>query len=134
MREVAVDGFVPAPPSVVRRRLSPERVVEYEGSFDVYDVREADGATVVVAGGPGVALSLRFEERGDTLHYAQEGEGGPFEAMETRIAVDAEDEGSRVTVRSSVSLGVPLPFGDRIAAWKRRGELERLVENLAADV
>ncbi|MFB6108620.1 MAG: SRPBCC family protein, partial [Haloplanus sp.] len=64
--------------------------------------------------------------------YTQEGAAGPFDAMETRLVVAAADEGARVTARSSVSLGLPLaPVTDRVAAWKRRGELRRLLDTLA---
>jgi hypothetical protein len=39
-----------------------------------------------------------------------------------------------VTARSAVSLGLPVPaLTDRVAAWKRRGELERLLDGLAAE-
>jgi len=53
--------------------------------------------------------------------------------METWLTVAPEDEGSRVSMRSAVSLGVPLPFADRIAAWKRAGELERALDRLASE-
>jgi hypothetical protein len=33
-----------------------------------------------------------------------------------------------------VSLNLPLPLADRVAAWKRRGELRRAAEELAASV
>ena len=53
--------------------------------------------------------------------------------METWLTVEPENEGSRVSMRSRVSLDVPLPFSDRIAAWKRAGELDRALARLAAD-
>jgi hypothetical protein len=53
--------------------------------------------------------------------------------MTTDLTVAAEDEGSRVTARSAVSLGLPVPaLTDRIATWKRQGELKRLLDALAA--
>ncbi|MFB6101699.1 MAG: SRPBCC family protein [Haloplanus sp.] len=132
MREVEVSRFVSAPPRVVERTLTPTTVVESEGSFTVRDVTEADGATLVTAGARGLELTLRFEERPDGLHYTQAGTAGPFDAMTTDLSVEAENEGSRVTARSAVSLGLPLsPLTDRLAAWKRRGELERLLDGLA---
>ena len=135
MREVEVSRFVRATPTEVRRSLTPESLVAYEGSFEVRDARADEGATVVTAGASGLELSLRFEVRDDGLYYEQEGSAGPFDVMETRVSVTAEDEGSRVTMRSRVSLGLPLPrFTDRAAAWKRRGELRRALDALEAAV
>jgi hypothetical protein len=38
-------------------------------------------------------------------------------------------------MNSTVSAGLPLPtITDRVAAWKRRGELRRALARLAADV
>jgi ligand-binding SRPBCC domain-containing protein len=136
MREVEVSRFVRATPAEVERVLTPVAVVEYEGSFSVVDSDDrADGSTVVTAGSRGLTLSLRFEERDDGLYYTQEGEAGPFDAMETWVTVRSENDGSRVTMRSSVSLGLPLArVTDRLAAWKRKGELNRALDALAADL
>lgn len=134
MREVEVSRFVGATPPAIERRLSPERIVEYEGTFSVARVEETADATVVVASGPGIELQLRFEETADGYRYEQVGEAGPFSEMETWLTVEQENEGARVTMRSAVELGAPLPFGDRIAAWKRRGELKRALDALAEDV
>lgn len=135
MREVQVDQFVPATPPVVERALTPERIVESEGSFEVLDVERAEDATLVTAGARGLGLVLRFERRDDGWQYEQEGEAGPFDAMWTRLEWAPQDEGTRVTARSAVSLGLPLPgLTDRVAAWKRKGELQRLLARLAADL
>ena len=135
MREVEVSAFVPAPPAAVERALTPAAVVEYEGSFEVFEVEETDDGMTVTAGATGLTMRLDFEERPEGLHYSQRGDAGPFDAMETTIAVEPEDEGSRVTARSAVSLGLPLPVvSDRVAAWKRRGELRRALDALAEDV
>lgn len=162
MREVEVDRFVAERPEVIARALSPERIVEWEGSFDVVDVepfgddsgsvedagvRSGDGAeaegggepggtreaTLVTVSGPGVGFRLRFERLPDGYHYTVPDEtdsAGPFDHMETRLVVAAENKGSRVRIQSTVSLNAPLPFSDRIAAWKRRGELERALDGL----
>jgi carbon monoxide dehydrogenase subunit G len=132
MREVEVSRFVRATPTAVERALTPATVVESEGSFTVRDVTDSEDGTLVTAGARGLELTLRFEERPDGLHYTQAGSAGPFDAMTTDLTVAAEDEGSRVTARSAVSLGLPVPaLTDRIATWKRRGELERLLDALA---
>ncbi|MFB6268703.1 MAG: SRPBCC family protein [Halobacterium sp.] len=134
MREVEADRFVMARPPAVHRALSPQRVVEAEGTFTVTDVEETDRGTVVTATGPGMAVPLRFESREDGLWYTAEGDVGPFDHLETEITVTAEGNGSRVRMRSTVSLNVPLPFVDRIAGWKRRRELERALDEIVADV
>ncbi|RDI71891.1 SRPBCC family protein [Halopelagius longus] len=134
MRDVTVSRFVPRSPPTVARMLTPEAMVEYEGSFEVRNARERDGDTLVTVGGGGVEFVLRFEETDDGLRYEQAGEAGPFDAMETVVAVEPAEGGSTVTARSSVSLGLPAPaLTDRVAAWKRRGELERALDALAAD-
>ena len=134
MREVTVDGFVRESPPSIKRHLTPKRVVEYEGSFEVDRVETAGEATLVTATGPGLSMTLRFETREGRLYYTQEGETGPFAAMETWIDVEPENEGSRVRFTSAVELSAPLPLGDRIAAWKRKGELKRAIQSLREDL
>ncbi|MDQ2051245.1 SRPBCC family protein [Natronolimnohabitans sp. A-GB9] len=130
MREVTVDRVVDATPAELSEWLDPPTIVRAEGSFDVAEVDDRGDAVVVVASGPGMALPLRFEDRDGAIYYTQEGEQGPFEAMETWIELEDAPDGTRVRLRSSVSLAAPLPFGDRIAAWKRNGELNRLLDAL----
>lgn len=132
MREVEVTRFVPAPPAAVARSLTPARVVECEGSFRVADVTEADGETRVTVAARGLEFDLRFHEREDGYEYVQE--GGPLDALETTLTYRAEDEGTRVTMRSRVSFGLPpAALTDRVAAWKRRGELRRALDALVAE-
>lgn len=127
--------FVRATRPEVERLLTPDLLIEYEGTFTVRDVTETDEGAVVTAGASGMGAEFVFVEHEDGYVYRQRGEAGPFDEMETTVTVAAEDEGTRVTMRSSVSLGLPLSaLTDRIAAWKRRGELERALERLAADV
>jgi hypothetical protein len=135
MREVTVSRFVPRSPPTVTRALTPEAMVEYEGSFEVREVGDEDGATVVTAGGRGIEFTLRFERTDHGLRYEQWGEAGPFDEMETTVTVDPAEGGSTVTAHSTVGLGLPLStVTDRVAAWKRRGELERALDALAADL
>lgn len=133
MREVTVSRVVDAAPTELSAWLEPATIVEGEGSFAVASVDERGDATVVVASGPGMRLPLRFEDRDGTIYYTQESERGPFAAMETWLEWDPVEHGrTRVTIRSAVELAAPLPFGDRIAAWKRRGELDDLLEAIDA--
>lgn len=135
MRETEVSRFVPVAPPVIERELDPARVVALEGSFEVFDVEARDGETLVTAGSRGLRMTLRFEPSEDGLFYEQEGDAGPFDAMWTRLTWAPEDEGSRITARSGVSLGLPLPgLTDRVAAWKRRGELRRALSRIAEDL
>ncbi|PSQ25221.1 polyketide cyclase [Halobacteriales archaeon QS_9_68_17] len=135
MTSVEVSRFVPALPAAVERALTPAAVVEYEGSFQVRDVDERDGEWLVTAGRAGVELTLRFERRGDDLYYEQQGSEGPLDRLETTLSLSPKNEGTRVTARSTVATGMPLPsVTDRIAAWKRKGELERALDALAADL
>ena len=134
MREVEVSRFVLTHPKAVRRVLSPESVVATEGTFTVGAVEEMEEGTVVTAVAPGMSVPLRFESLDDGLRYAAEGDVGPFDRLETEVTVESESNGSRLAMRSSVSLNLPLPFADRVAAWKRRGELRRAVEELTASV
>jgi len=133
MREVARSRFVSATPAELDQLLTPQRLVEYEGSFSVDSVEEGDGETIVTASGPGLQFQLRFEPRANGYYYEQAGEAGPFEAMETTVTVDRENEGSQVTMESRVALSISIPFADRIAGWKRRGELDRALDTLAAE-
>jgi hypothetical protein len=133
VREVERDRFVAAVPREIQRLLSPRDLVAWEGSFEVADVTDSAAETVVTATGPGMSFRLRFEPLESGYRYEQVGDG-PFERMETWVTVAAEDEGARVRARSRVSLSLPLPFADRIAAWKRGGELDRLLDRLAGAV
>lgn len=135
MRATQVDCFLPASSSVVERALTPQRIVEYEGSFEVLDTESGDGATLVTAGARGLQLVLRFETLEDGWRYEQEGRAGPFDEMWTRLDWDPENEGTRLRAESGVSLGLPIaPVTDRVGAWKRRGELQRLLDRLVADL
>lgn len=133
MREVERRRFVPATPRDLEGSLDPTRIVDLEGSFSVQSTAENDGSTLVTATGPGIAFELRFEPIEGGYYYTQAGDAGPFESMETWLTAEPENEGSLVSMRSLVSIGVPLPFADRLAAWKRGGELDRALERLAAE-
>lgn len=134
MREVTVSRFARARPAELDRRLTPEMLVASEGSFAVRNVEEREEGAVVTAGSRGLEMQLAFEERENGLFYEQRGEAGPFEEMWTELSYEAKDDGVLVTARSGVSLGMPLPaLTDRIAAWKRRGELKRALDQLASE-
>lgn len=136
MRTVEASRVVGATRREIERLLAPETILGYEGTFTAVDVDEGEDETVVVAraGGGLVEARFVFEEREDGYVYRQDGKTGPFEAMRTELTVEPAVGGMRVTMRSSVSLALPLPFADRVAAWKRRGELKRALDRLATDV
>lgn len=135
MRETEVSRFVAATPAEIERALDPATIVEYEGSFEVFDVEDHDGETHVIVGARGLRMTLRFESREDGVFYEQEGEAGPFDAMWTELRWEHENEGSRVSAVSGVEIGLPVSaVSDRVAAWKRRGELRRALDRIADDL
>ncbi|MFB6082467.1 MAG: SRPBCC family protein [Halanaeroarchaeum sp.] len=135
MRTVSVTRHVGAPPTAVRHHLDPMTLVDAEGTFRAIDRLEEDDGVTVVAKGGGMEVAFRFVETDAGYEYEQQGEAGPFETMRTTVTIEPEDEGSRVTMESTVSLGLPLAaVTDRVAAWKRKGELERALSTIAEDV
>ena len=135
MRDVTVSRFVRAPPAVVERALTPTGLVTYEEAFAVQDVTESPSETRVVADARGLEVALVFEACEDGLRYRQEGNGGPYERMETTVTWRRENEGVRVTVHSSIAVGLfPRPLTNRVAAWKREAELDTLLDRLAETV
>ncbi|WP_204357320.1 SRPBCC family protein [Halogeometricum borinquense] len=105
MHDVTVSWFVPRSNPTVRRRLTPELMVSYEGSFVVQEVYDEGDETVVIVGAHGVRFTLQFETCEDGIRYKQAGEAGPFEAMETTVSVESADGGVTVSAQSAVSLG-----------------------------
>lgn len=119
--------FVRASPVEVERALTPERLVEAEGSFTVREVREDEDGTLVAAGRAGVELLFRFESTEDGLAYTQL--EGPLERLATTVSYAPENEGTRLTARSEVAVRGPGVL-DRLAAWKRKGELKRALAGI----
>ncbi len=135
MPDVEVSRFVPATLPEIQHQLTPELLIDYEGTFSISDVTETDTGVRVTARATGMEVPFRFEERENGYFYEQETDDvGPFREMKTWLTLEPENEGVRVTMQSSVQLRLPLPFADRIAAWKRRGELSRAIDRLAGDL
>lgn len=137
MKTVEASRVVDAPPGRVRHHLGPAELVENEGTFRVLDVTGGDGEWTVTASAAG-AVTATFDVRKTASGYSYEqvGTEGPFDAMRTEVILEEAGEGrTEVTMRSSVSMGLPLAsLTDRIAAWKRRSELERALDALAAEL
>jgi hypothetical protein len=135
MREVEVTRFVQASPPIVDRLLSPEDILEAEGSFQIREVAEAGDEdasyTRVIVGGYGIELVFEFEERESGIEYRQV--EGPLQTLRTTITYAPEDEGTRIAARSDVTVGGPSIL-DRVGGWKRRGELRRALDTLVADL
>ena len=136
MRTVEVSRQIDAAPAAVKRELDLASIVKYEGSFKVFDLEEREEDWLVVAGSTGLQLTLRFEELETGIFYEQEqAEGQPLDAMETTITCALVNGGTDVTAVSEVSMGLrPAFLSDRLAAWKRKGELKRALDALAAEV
>jgi hypothetical protein len=128
MREVAVSRFVQAGTAVVEGALSPDALLDAEGSFSVRDV--AAGGDRVTVGGYGLELVFEFTDREDGIEYVLV--EGPLETLRTTVRYEPVDEGTRLTARSAVAVGGPGVL-DRVAAWKRRGELRRALDGIAAE-
>ena len=132
MAEVSVLRFVPTTPAELETFLTPATLVEYEGSFAVREARETPEGVVVLADGGGMEIELAFEPREEGLRYEQR--RGPLERLATTLSYRAENEGSRVELHSAVATGTPpRAITDRVAAWKRRGELRRALSGIAAE-
>jgi len=131
MREVEVSRFVAATPAAVERVLTPEGIVTAEGSFTVREVREDEAGTLVAAGRAGVELLFRFEPTDDGYVYRQL--EGPLDRLTTTISYAPEDEGTRLTARSTVAVRGP-GLLDRLAAWKRTGELRRALAGIEREL
>lgn len=135
MRTVEVSRRVGAPPAEIRHHVDPAILIELEGTFSVVDVTEEEDGTTITARGGGMEVEFVFEETEYGYRYEQAGEAGPFEAMETAFSIRPKDEGSIVEMVSTVSLGLPIAaISDRIAGWKRRGELKRALKQLERDL
>lgn len=131
MREVSVSRFVPATPDEVERLLTPARLIEAEGSFTVRDTTERDGRTVVTAGRAGLELTFVFEPGERRLSYEQV--RGPLAQLSTTLSYESDDEGTTLTLDSTVATGGP-GVVDRVAAWKRKGELKRALAALTREL
>lgn len=126
MRTVTVEGHVGAPPNAVLDALDPATIVDAEGTFSPVETREKETGIDVIARGGGMEVAFTFLETEDGYEYEQHGGAGPFETMRTTLSIAPEDAGSTIILESTVALGLPLSaITDRIAAWKRRGELRR---------
>jgi hypothetical protein len=136
MRTVEVSQEFETRPSVVGQVLDPATVIECEGSFSVLDVEDRGEDYLIVAGGSGLQMTLRFEEDKQSVFYElEDAEGQPLETMETTISYRETDDGTAVTAVSEVSMGLrPAAITDRLAAWKRKSELERALNALADEI
>jgi len=139
MAEVSASRRLAASKPVVANHLDPRTLLELEGTFDVDEVAETEEGWRVAASATGLRaeFSVRAFADGDVegYEYEQVGDTGPFDSMWTRLELGPEADGTTVTVDSTVDLGLPLAaVTDRVAAWKRRGELDRLLDRLAGTV
>lgn len=135
MRTVAIESVVARDPTTVARKLDPESIVEYEGSFSVVETESRESDSLVVVAGGKLTFTLRVEPLDSRVYYEQYGDSGPLESMETTIAYESAADGTRIHATSAVEMGLPIkPLTDRLAAWKRKGELSRALDNIAEDV
>ncbi|PSP19729.1 polyketide cyclase [Halobacteriales archaeon QH_10_67_13] len=126
MREVEASRFVQTYPEIVEQNLSPAAILDAEGSFEVRETE--NGGDRITVGGYGLTLVFAFTTREDGIEYEQI--KGPLETLRTTLTYAPENEGTRLAARSEVAVGGPGVL-DRLAAWKRRGELERALAGVA---
>jgi hypothetical protein len=134
MREVEVTATFDVPRVEVERKLSPESVIEYAGTYEVESVEYGGEQPVLTATGNDIGTVVEFTEREDGYVYTQVGDHGPFEEMRTQILIDGSHE-TRVSVRSEFTFGGWFSFlTDWLGTDIRRDELERLLVNLGDDL
>lgn len=132
MKTVEATRLVDAPYQEVVSSLSPEMIILHEGTFTVSDIEETEDGLIVEAKATGITARFRFERLQAGFYYEQIGSEGPFESLQTTISYHASDGGTELTMTSDVSLGLrPRRLMDRIAAWKRKGELHRALRSIA---
>lgn len=123
---------VDAPRAAIEAVLSPARIVEYAGTYEVRAVEEAADAVVVTAGTDELETVLEFTETGPPFVYRQRDDHGPFAAMYTSVSL-AGERPVTVTARTCFTFGLPLArLTDWLAASERRTELQRLVAGVEA--
>lgn len=148
MEAVEASRTIDASPEAVEDALSPRRIVEYEGTYQVREVeRTGDGWDVVagtsVSAGAGARagsgagdldIDLEFTRTEAGYVYRQRDDRGPFGEMYSSVTV--RGNGPVVaTVRSCFTFDMPLSWiADRFARRERRTELRRLLDRLAAAV
>ncbi|WP_418280330.1 hypothetical protein [Halorubrum sp. DTA98] len=136
MKQVEVSYTLDASRESIAGRLSPEAIVEYEGTYEVISVKETDGECRISVSNDTIEgdhdMVLTFTETETGYVYRQVGDG-LFETLSTEIVLEG-DEHALVTVRSEFTFGGPLAFvKDWLAAGYRRAELEKLVRNVSRD-
>lgn len=141
MREVEVTGTASVSREAVNSVLDPESIIEYAGTYDILRTDAEDRGTSVlelraetISKGP-VEATFEFTELENGYTYTQRDDMGPFDEMRTWIEVEDSGYETRITARSEFTFGgIAWFILDRLAIKYRRHELERLVENLVADV
>lgn len=134
MQLVDVETTLDAPPTAVREALTPARIIEYAGTYEIASTNRSGDATVVTAAAENLEAIFEFTETDVGYRYEQRGSHGPFDRMTTWISVTGEGGRARVSATSEFTFGGTLSFlTDRLGAGMRRGELERLLAALAAE-
>lgn len=132
VQEVAVSRSIDVPRRTVESVLSPERIVEFAGTYEVRAVEASGDAVVVNAGAADVEIVLEFTQTEPPYVYRQSGDRGPFDEMYTSLSL-AGDAPVEVRVRTCFTFGLPpTRLTDWFAAGERRTELRRLVAGIEA--
>lgn len=130
MQEVTVSREVDAPREEVLEALSPRDIVEYAGTYEVWDVEETVDGWAVSCGTDELDVVLDFERVDGGYIYRQRDDQGPFGEMYTGLAIDEEDP-VVVIARSCYTFDGRLArLLDWLAAHERRTELRRLLAGI----
>lgn len=156
MRQVDASMTLDVDREEVCETLSPESIIEYEGTYEVEDVEEADDGWLIsastVVDEQDIEIELAFQKLPNGYAYELVDEG-PFEELYTAITVhdgteseeevaldedqigDVPDDRVRIIMRSEYTFGGLLsPVLDWFAVDTRRQELERALLALADDL
>jgi hypothetical protein len=132
MKEVETTAELDAPRELVEELLTPSDIIEYEGTYEVAGVGEAeDGRREVHASADNIDTAFAFEELPNGYAFEQTGED-PFEQQYTTITVFGEDGSVEVVAKSEFTFGGwASAVLDWFAASSRQSELQRMLLGLA---
>lgn len=130
MKIVEYTSETPYSRTAAAAALSPQSIVEYEGTYDVISVEEKTAQTIVRAASEQLKIVLEFEALENGYRYRQQDRHGPYKRMETTIRL-VDDDPTTVDIVSQFEFGGTLAFlKNWIGLTFRRREIERLASNL----
>lgn len=143
MKEIEVSDTFAVSADVIEELITPESIIEYEGTFQIKEFEDRDGEWLMTVTNEAVEEDIdtvfRFIETDAGYRYEQVGQG-LFASLETEIEIDAdpeadEDAETAVTHRSRFTFGGAFAFlKNWLAADLRQEEAERFLINLRIEL